>query len=463
MALAVLACLGSLLGWQFTIAQTGKSAADERMFPAFFSKVNRMGAPITGMIVLGVVQTLLALLTISPTLSEQFSALVNLAVVTNVIPYIIALSALFVMMKTAQRARRQVYTRNVGDRDGRDALQRVRALRLRQGRRHGRHAGDGHRLHHLGLHRAALHTREPQSASRGKRLTVTREIAKENNHAERSEPIRGMRLRRAPSRVAALRRVAAPPAAAQTLDRIKDSRPHQARLSAPTRGRSPSRATRAPPRATRSTLCQQVADAASRRELGLAGPDGRVGAGARSTTACATVQQGDDRPAVRADQRDAGAGDRTSRSRFRSSRAASARCCARTRPRALRDALSRQRQPDKPVWRGSPAARCCRSTNVRRRRRHDARRSWLEGRRTSSAGRRDDRAGSRTIAPGCSSCWTARSTCSSASASLVLARHATTRRATNLAVLDRLFTHEPAGARARDGRRRLPRCWSIAR
>ena len=71
------------------------------MFPAFFSKVNSMGAPVTGMIVLGVVQTLLALMTISPTLSEQFSALVNLAVVTNVLPYIIALSALIVMMKAA--------------------------------------------------------------------------------------------------------------------------------------------------------------------------------------------------------------------------------------------------------------------------------------------------------------------------------------------------------------------------
>jgi len=101
MALAVMACLGSLLGWQFTIAQTGKSAADDHMFPALFSKVNRLGAPITGMIVLGIVQSLLALSTISPTLSEQFSALVNLAVVTNVIPYIIALSALMVMMKAA--------------------------------------------------------------------------------------------------------------------------------------------------------------------------------------------------------------------------------------------------------------------------------------------------------------------------------------------------------------------------
>ena len=101
MALAVMACLGSLLGWQFTIAQTGKSAAEERMFPAVFSRVNRLGAPVTGMIILGVVQSLLALSTISPTLSEQFAALVNLAVVTNVLPYIISLSALMVMMKAA--------------------------------------------------------------------------------------------------------------------------------------------------------------------------------------------------------------------------------------------------------------------------------------------------------------------------------------------------------------------------
>jgi putrescine:ornithine antiporter len=101
MALAVMACLGSLLGWQFTLSQTAKSAADEKMFPGFFSKVNKAGAPITGMIIMGVVQSAMALSTISPNLSEQFGALVNLAVVTNVVPYIIALSALPLMMKTA--------------------------------------------------------------------------------------------------------------------------------------------------------------------------------------------------------------------------------------------------------------------------------------------------------------------------------------------------------------------------
>ena len=112
MGLAVVACLGSLLGWQFTIAATGKAAADERMFPSLFSKVNRMGAPITGMIVLGVVQSAMALSTISPSLSEQFSALVSLAVVTNVVPYIIALSALMVMMQAVDISKFQ-YRLNV--------------------------------------------------------------------------------------------------------------------------------------------------------------------------------------------------------------------------------------------------------------------------------------------------------------------------------------------------------------
>ncbi|HTO72737.1 MAG TPA: amino acid permease, partial [Gemmatimonadales bacterium] len=112
MALAVLACLGSLLGWQFTIAMTAKSAGEERMFPAFFTKVSGMGAPITGMIVMGVVQSVMALSTISPSLSEQFGVLVNLAVVTNVVPYIIALSALIVMMVRG-KVPQGVYRRNV--------------------------------------------------------------------------------------------------------------------------------------------------------------------------------------------------------------------------------------------------------------------------------------------------------------------------------------------------------------
>ena len=104
MGLAAMACVGSLLGWQFTLAQTAKDASDTGMFPAIFGHANRLGAPIAGMVIMGGVQSLMALSTISPNLSEQFAALVNLAVVTNVLPYIISLSALFAMMRNAGTA-----------------------------------------------------------------------------------------------------------------------------------------------------------------------------------------------------------------------------------------------------------------------------------------------------------------------------------------------------------------------
>ncbi len=111
MALAAMACVGSLLGWQFTLAQTAKDAADSNMFPSIFSKASHSGAPIPGMIIMGIVQSLMALSTISPNLAEQFAALVNLAVVTNVLPYIVSLSALFVMMRDAG-TEPAVYRRN---------------------------------------------------------------------------------------------------------------------------------------------------------------------------------------------------------------------------------------------------------------------------------------------------------------------------------------------------------------
>ena len=112
MALAVMACLGSLLGWQFTLSQTSKYTADERMFPGFYSRVNARGAPIVGMIVAGILQTLMAVSTMSPDASEQFGKLVNLAAVTNIVPYITSITALFVIMYGGG-VDKVTYTRNL--------------------------------------------------------------------------------------------------------------------------------------------------------------------------------------------------------------------------------------------------------------------------------------------------------------------------------------------------------------
>lgn len=100
MGLMVMSCFGSLLGWQFTIAQVFKSSAEEGYFPAFFKKVTSKDAPIVGMVTITALQTLLSLMTISPSLNKQFNVLVDLAVVTNVIPYLLSMAALDVLLKT---------------------------------------------------------------------------------------------------------------------------------------------------------------------------------------------------------------------------------------------------------------------------------------------------------------------------------------------------------------------------
>ncbi|CDF99168.1 Putative Putrescine:ornithine antiporter, APA family [Avibacterium paragallinarum JF4211] len=105
MGLMVLSCFGSLLGWQFTIAQVFKSSAEEGYFPSLFKKVTSKNAPVIGMITITAIQTLLAFMTISPSLNKQFNVLVDLAVVTNVIPYLLSMAALAVLLKYSNISR----------------------------------------------------------------------------------------------------------------------------------------------------------------------------------------------------------------------------------------------------------------------------------------------------------------------------------------------------------------------
>lgn len=93
MGLMILACFGSLLAWQFTLSQVFKDSAKQGYFPKIFTKVTKQDAPIIGMIILAILQTLIALMTISPNLNKQFQVIVNLAVVCNLVPYILSMAS----------------------------------------------------------------------------------------------------------------------------------------------------------------------------------------------------------------------------------------------------------------------------------------------------------------------------------------------------------------------------------
>ena len=105
-------------------------------------------------------------------------------------------------------------------------------------------------------------------------------------------------------------------------------------------------------------LCQNVADAV-KAELGLADADRRVGAGdGRGSLPRGAAGQG--RPALRRRHQRRWRGGRRSPSRSRSSRAASARCCGRDAPARLRGGPERTQGGDAADLAGVAGRRCCR-------------------------------------------------------------------------------------------------------
>jgi arginine:agmatine antiporter len=91
---AVLKSVGSLGGWMLLVGQSAKAAADDGMFPKVFGRLNSHGVPAIGLIIVAVLMTLVLFLTMSPTIADQFSRAVDLAVILIIVPYIYSCIAL---------------------------------------------------------------------------------------------------------------------------------------------------------------------------------------------------------------------------------------------------------------------------------------------------------------------------------------------------------------------------------
>lgn len=112
MGTMVISCCGALLCWQFTLARVFKSSADVGFFPKVFAHVNSADAPVKGSFILLGMQSCLALMTMDESLYQQFENLVNLAVVTNILPYLLCCISVRTLLKehgVSLKARRGVY------------------------------------------------------------------------------------------------------------------------------------------------------------------------------------------------------------------------------------------------------------------------------------------------------------------------------------------------------------------
>lgn len=99
---AIISGIGALNGWTMLIAEMPLAAAKDGMFPAFFAKVSRRGAPTAG-IVIGTALTSVMLLYAYVGSEDGFNKILLLASFTTAIPYFFSAAAQLFWLVTGGR------------------------------------------------------------------------------------------------------------------------------------------------------------------------------------------------------------------------------------------------------------------------------------------------------------------------------------------------------------------------
>jgi arginine:agmatine antiporter len=91
---AVVKTFGTLAGWTLVTAESARAGVAAGYAPKLMSESDPATTPRRGLIVTGVLTTLLALSTASPTLAQQFNFIIGLTVATVMVVYILCAAAL---------------------------------------------------------------------------------------------------------------------------------------------------------------------------------------------------------------------------------------------------------------------------------------------------------------------------------------------------------------------------------
>lgn len=103
---ALLRAAGCLTGWTLVTAETTRSGADVGAFPAIFQTRPGERASEINLLAAGLLMTLVAFLTATPTIGEQFGTLANMAVLLALYCYILASVSLIRLARGFAGARR---------------------------------------------------------------------------------------------------------------------------------------------------------------------------------------------------------------------------------------------------------------------------------------------------------------------------------------------------------------------
>ena len=95
---AAISGIGALNGWILVLAQIPMAAAKDKMFPRIFKKENKNGAPILGLIIGSLLSSIVMLMNFSEGLVNQFTFMVNLTVLTCLVPYLFVSAAYIIIL-----------------------------------------------------------------------------------------------------------------------------------------------------------------------------------------------------------------------------------------------------------------------------------------------------------------------------------------------------------------------------
>ncbi len=95
---AAISGIGALNGWILIVAQIPMAAAKDKMFPRIFKKENKNGAPVLGLIIGSVLSSIVMLMNFSEGLVDQFTFMVNLTVLTCLVPYLFVSAAYIIVL-----------------------------------------------------------------------------------------------------------------------------------------------------------------------------------------------------------------------------------------------------------------------------------------------------------------------------------------------------------------------------
>ncbi|BDH44571.1 histidine-histamine antiporter [Salmonella enterica subsp. enterica serovar Choleraesuis] len=97
-AMSIIACFGSISGWLILQSEGPRAGAQQGLFPKVFADTNKHDVPMKGLIISGVLMSIVLLLTASPDLADQFKVVILMSVFASLLPYMYALIALPIIM-----------------------------------------------------------------------------------------------------------------------------------------------------------------------------------------------------------------------------------------------------------------------------------------------------------------------------------------------------------------------------